>query len=217
MQAHSPRRVLRPHALPPCLQVRASSISEQPLTSIALLPVASGSSKGGGGGAGQRHPLVLCGSYDARVHTYSADYGRHLGSWQAAGDAVACLQLVGSGAGSSSGGGSSGGGGSGERLVSASWDGSIKIWDLGEGRQPWDASFCQPLATLTAPSSVWALAASLDGRLLLAGECGGQMSHSCCLLLLRLPVEAAAVIERCHFCLHMASERVGYHYSLAES
>ena len=138
------------------LQVRASSISEQPLTSIALLPVSSGS-------GGQRHPLILCSSYDARVHAYSADYGRQLGSWQAAGDAVACLQVVGSGS-------ISGSGGDRDRLVTASWDGSIKLWELGEGRQPWDASFCQPLAFLEAPSSVWALAASPDGHLVLAGK-----------------------------------------------
>ena len=148
-----------PAPLPCCLQVRASSISEQPLTSIALLPISSAS-------GGQRHPLILCSSYDARVHAYSADYGRQLGSWQAAGDAVACLQVVGSGSGSSGGGG----GGGGDRLVTASWDGSIKLWELGEGRQPWDASFCQPLASLEAPSSVWALAASPDGCLVLAGE-----------------------------------------------
>lgn len=134
-----------------CLQVRAASLSQQPLTSVALLPSTSG--------GGHRHPLVLCGAFDACVHAYSADSGRQLGSWQAAGDAVACVQVL-------AGGGSGGGG---AQLVTAAWDGSIRLWDVAEGRAPWGSGFAQPSADLLAPSGVWALAASTDGSLVLAG------------------------------------------------
>lgn len=128
---------------PPPLQLRAVSLSEQPLTSVALLPAA---------GAGEQ-PLCLCGGFDASVHAYSPTTGRQLGSFQAAGDAVSCLQVL-PGAG---------------RLLTAAWDGSLKLWDLREGRPPWEAGFAPPAAHVAAPSGVWAAAASSDGQLVLAG------------------------------------------------
>lgn len=150
---------------PCCLQVRAARLSEQPLTSVALVPAI-----GSGCSGGAQHPIALCGSFDACVHAYSADYGRQLGSFQAASDAVACVQVV-------------GGSGASCRLLTASWDGSVKLWDLQEGRQPWDASFSQPTAHVAAPSGVWAMAASPDGHLVLAGAHGGgrlRGGNRCC-------------------------------------
>lgn len=140
-------------AVLPHLQVRAASLSQQPLTCVALLPV--------GSTAAQRHPLALCGGFDASVHAYCPATGSQLGSFQAAGDAVACVQVV----------------GDGTRLATASWDGSVKLWELAEGRQPWAASFSQPCMHAAAPSGVWALAVSFDGHLALAGEERRQGSH----------------------------------------
>ena len=115
----------------------------------------------GGGGGGGGHPTVLCGSYDASVHAYSVESGRAAGAWAAHGDAVSCLDLV-------------PGAAQQQQLVTASWDGTAKVWSLEEGRHPWAAvGSPQPLATLPAASGVWALAASQD--LLLTG---GHFMHS---------------------------------------
>lgn len=143
-------------------QVRSITLCEQPLTCVALLQPASSS----GSGSGARHPLALCGAFDARVHAYSADTGRKLGSFQAAGDTVACVQLV--------------RGGSGSRLLTAAWDGSLKLWEATEGREPWAASFTQPLSSVAAPSGVWALAASADGHVVIAGGHGQGFGLSGC-------------------------------------
>ena len=154
--------VVRVHSVASGEQVRAASLSEQPLASLALLQLGDGGASGG-----RRHPLVLCGAFDACVHVYSPDFGCQLGSFQAAEDAVACLRVLGScGVGSATGGGVL-------RLLAAGWDGSVKLWELAEGRQPWDAGLAAPLAAVAAPSSVWALAAAEDGSLVLAGGLGG--------------------------------------------
>ena len=46
-----------------------------------------------------------------QVYAYSVAFGRQLGSWAAHDDTVACLQLL-----------------TGEQLVTASWDCSVKLW-----------------------------------------------------------------------------------------
>lgn len=176
---------LRVHRLHGGEQVRASSISEQPLTSVALLAAPGGGGSGGGPG-GQVHPLVLCGSFDACVHAYSPGSGRCVGSFQAAADAVACVQLVGGGGGG--GGGTSGG--SSCRLLTASWDGTLRGWELAEGRQPWASTLPQPAWSVQAPSAVWAVAAAPDGGLVLAGGL-----PACCLAACRCGAAALAVMD----------------------
>lgn len=158
---------VRVHSLPSGEQVRAAGLSEQPLTSVALLPL-------GGEAGGRRHPLLLCGSYDACIHAYSPDYGARQGSFQAAGDAVACLRVLGGPA--SSGTAHVPSASSSSRLLAGSWDGQVKVWELAEGRHPWAAGLAQPLAQLAAPCSVWAAAASEDGQLVLAGGAGAGLA-----------------------------------------
>ena len=46
-----------------------------------------------------------------QVYAYSVAFGRQLGSWAAHDDTVACLQLL-----------------TGEQVVTASWDCSVKLW-----------------------------------------------------------------------------------------
>lgn len=46
-----------------------------------------------------------------QVYAYSVAFGRQLGNWAAHDDTVACLQLL-----------------TGEQLVTASWDCSVKLW-----------------------------------------------------------------------------------------
>ena len=62
------------------------------------------------------------------------------------------------------------------QLASGSWDGTVKVWDLGEVRQPWGSkatgtSGSPALVTTFSdlPGGVWALAASTNGKLLLSG------------------------------------------------
>ncbi len=57
-----------------------------------------------------RHPTLFAGSQNGRVHAFSVDQGRLLGSWDAHDDAVCCAVAVGSGA-----------------LVTASWDCAVKV------------------------------------------------------------------------------------------
>ncbi|PRW57088.1 beach domain-containing [Chlorella sorokiniana] len=149
---------LRVHSVDSGEQARSINLCEQPLTAVALLQPSSSN----GSSSGPRHPLALCGAFDARVHAYSADTGRKLGSFQAADDTVACVQVVGSASGS--------------RLLTAAWDGSLKLWEAAEGREPWAASFSQPLSSAAAPSGVWALAASPEGHTVVAGTEDGVVA-----------------------------------------
>ena len=87
------------------------------------------------------HPVVLVGSYDNNVHAYSVEYGRVLGTMAAHNDAVSsvllpdvgragCLRCSARGwAGASTG-----------SLATSSWDGTIRLWDVEEGRGTWGAA-----------------------------------------------------------------------------
>jgi factor associated with neutral sphingomyelinase activation len=172
-------------------QLRSTVVGSQPLASLCLLPTGSDGDGGGGGspqgaaaaaaaalgrgdmgGEGGRHPLVLCGSYDSEIYAYSVDYGRAVGSFSPHEDAVACMDLV------PEGGGVEGGlAASDAKLISASWDSSVKVWALGGGRQPWDTTVPQPLAALTNLSGgVWAVAAARGGApFLIAGTEDGAV------------------------------------------
>lgn len=178
---------ITPHFPSSLLQLRSSRVSEQPLTSLALLPppptshVLSSPLTPGGvvPGAGAALPVALCGSYDSHVYAFSVELGRVVGSFQAHNDAVSCLAWLGSCAGQAEGcsglGAAGSSSGSSLRLATGSWDASVRVWDLGDGRHPWGSGAAAAgspalLATLgDLPGGVWALAASADGNLLLAG------------------------------------------------
>ncbi|GLI70367.1 hypothetical protein VaNZ11_015146 [Volvox africanus] len=147
--------------------VRSAQLDGE-LLSMALLPVSTSSA--------QRHQrLMLTGSHNRKVYAYSPDAGRVMGSFDAHDDAVCCVQLMAAGGGSSGGGG--GGGAvatstplsSTTALVTASWDCSVKIWSLAEGRAPWTTGLSLPTAELRDfESGVWALATDPWGGPLLA-------------------------------------------------
>jgi factor associated with neutral sphingomyelinase activation len=151
-------------------QTRAARLGAQPLASVALLP-----------GAAAAAPLVLCGSYSSEILVYCPATGAPAGAFAPHADAVSCLEVV------------PGGGDGGGRLVTASWDCSVKVWDLGEGRQPWDSTLPQPAAAAgDLPGGVWALAVAADGATALAGTEEGAVLA----LDLRSPPAAAVAWER---------------------
>lgn len=131
------------------VQLRAAHIGAgQPLTSVALLgrttPSPSFSlSK-------DKHPIVLCGSYDGNVYAYNPSAGSIQGQFTPHADAVSCIALSTSSSACSSGS---------NYLATSSWDRSVKLWSLEQGRQPWDSTFSQPVSEVgDLPGGVWALA-----------------------------------------------------------
>eukprot|EP00210_Caulerpa_lentillifera_P008159 g7792.t1 len=70
-------------------------------------------------------PLALIGSYDNSVYVYSIEFGRVVGFFDAHEDAVSVVKLMRSRDRY-------------DRLMTASWDCSLKIWPLSEGRAPWE-------------------------------------------------------------------------------
>jgi factor associated with neutral sphingomyelinase activation len=68
---------------------------------------------------------VLAGSYDDFVYAYSVDYGRALGKMRVHDETVSCVQMTGNG---------------GQRMVTASWDATVKLWGIAEGRGGWSTS-----------------------------------------------------------------------------
>ncbi|KAG2501969.1 hypothetical protein HYH03_000465 [Edaphochlamys debaryana] len=139
------------------LAVVRSAQLDGDLLSLALLPTPAPSGAAGGGGAAagsSRHGvLMLAGSHNGRVFAYSPDAGRVVGAWDAHDDAVCCVEAA-PGLGS---------------LVTTSWDCSVKIWSLAEGRAPWSTGLSLPSAELRDfDAGVWALAADPWGGPLLA-------------------------------------------------
>jgi len=104
-----------------------------------------------------------------------------VGSWAAHDDAVSSILQLGhssnstaAAAAAASAPSSTSGSGSSEvgpcRVLTASWDCCVKVWDVGEGRAPWSSTLPLPLVELRdLESGVWALAASASGQLLVTG------------------------------------------------
>ena len=140
-------------------------------------------------------PLVLVGSGDGRLIALDANNNNNnnnyneeeeessgfiVGSCQAHADSLSCCSLVPSGPCSST-------------LVTASWDGRVKLWALAEGREPWkteevkkkkqnEASSSSssstnpvPFLELAGDEPVWSLACSAHdgGKLVLTGSDDG--------------------------------------------
>jgi WD40 repeat protein len=127
------------------IQLRAAQLGAgQPLTSIALLnTIYSGALF-----FQVKHPMVLCGSYDGNVYAYNPSAGTIQGQFTPHADAISCLALS----------------SSSNILVTSSWDCSVKLWSLEQGRQPWDSTLPQPLGEVgDLPGGVWALALAPGG------------------------------------------------------
>ncbi|KAL3135309.1 hypothetical protein ABBQ32_007505 [Trebouxia sp. C0010 RCD-2024] len=145
---------LKIHSLSSGAQIRSGKLGSLPLTSLSLLHN-QGENQGS-------HPVILAGSYDNQVYAYSVEFGRQLGRWQGHDDAVSCLHLT----------------SSTTHLLTGSWDCSVKLWQLAEGRQPWSVkTSAQPQHELTdGESGIWAVAGPhTPGGLILGGTEDGMV------------------------------------------
>ena len=92
------------------IQLRSTKLGNLPLSSLALA------------NSMDAYPIVLAGSFDNCVYVYSVDYGRALAKVRVHDDTVSCLQIMES---------------SCQQIVTASWDATVKIWTMDEGRGSW--------------------------------------------------------------------------------
>ncbi|CAK0760340.1 hypothetical protein CVIRNUC_002763 [Coccomyxa viridis] len=132
-------------------QVRAAKLTDMPCTAMALLSNAAGGSSG--------QPIVLCGSYDNKV--YATQHGRALGAFDAHDDAVSCLATC----------------AAPDSIISASWDCSVKLWSVAEGREPWGGTPVLPSLEIgDHEAGIWALSADGQGRTLVTGTEDGSVA-----------------------------------------
>ncbi|KAK9801335.1 hypothetical protein WJX73_005585 [Symbiochloris irregularis] len=135
-------------------QVRAAKLGAVPLTSLALLdtPVStSGDSASNPNGCAH----VLVGSYDNRVYSHSPQERKLQGSWEAHDDAVSCLSVPSQ---------------TGDVVVSASWDCSVRLWSLAEARAPWLSGSPTPLSEIQDhDAGIWAMAVNGRGSIVATG------------------------------------------------
>ena len=141
---------LRVRSLADSSPLHAAQLGRLPLSCLALLPPPPLAP------AGSR-PGCLAGSLDGCVYLASVDYGALLGRLAAHDDAVSALALPAAAGGA--------------RLVTASWDGMLKLWDIAGGRAL-DGGSAPPVPLLELSSqegAICALCSSADGARLLSG------------------------------------------------
>ncbi|KAL3683862.1 hypothetical protein R1sor_001884 [Riccia sorocarpa] len=138
-------------------QVRATRLGNLPLAALALAA------------SSDAYPTVLAGSYDDCVYAYSVDYGRALGKIRAHDDTVSCVKVAGT---------------SNLRMITGSWDATVKVWSIEEGRGGWAASLSTVSgSTDRAPEcdifehevAVWSLDVDENGHLAVSGAEDGTV------------------------------------------
>ncbi|BBN03886.1 factor associated with neutral sphingomyelinase activation [Marchantia polymorpha subsp. ruderalis] len=138
-------------------QVRATKLGNLPLAAVALAA------------SSDAYPTVLAGSYDDCVYAYSVDYGRALGKIRVHDDTVSCVEVAGTG---------------NLRMITGSWDATVKVWSIEEGRGGWAASFSSVSGnTERVPDceifehevAVWSLDVSENGHLAVSGAEDGTV------------------------------------------
>lgn len=105
------------------IQLRSTKLGSLPLSSLALA------------NSMDAYPIVLAGSFDNCVYVYSVDYGRALAKVRVHDDTVSCLQIMES---------------SCQQMVTASWDATVKIWTMDEGRGSWATTLGSSKSTRNA-------------------------------------------------------------------
>ncbi|KAK9867241.1 hypothetical protein WJX84_011140 [Apatococcus fuscideae] len=117
-------------------QLRSLQLGEAPLTSLALQP----QDKQMGGSPS----FIFAGSQSSQVHAANISAASSAGSWQAHRDTISCLGFL---PGS---------------LATASWDCSVKVWKLDEGREPWSKEGVLTCWDLRQNKSAWQVKTSSD-------------------------------------------------------
>lgn len=140
-------------------QIRATKLGNLPLSALALA------------GSCDKYPIVLAGSYDNCLYAYSVDYGRALGKIRVHEETVSCVKIIDH---------------SFQRLITASWDATVKIWTMEEGRGGWSTGFgigpmnsenaCVPEGQfLEHDGAVLSLDVEQNGYLVVSGEEDGTI------------------------------------------
>lgn len=138
-------------------QLHAQPIGRLPLSCLALLPLQAGAPPGA-------RPAALIGALDGLISLAVVDYGAQRGCLAAHDDAVSALVLpVGC---------------AGRRLLSCSWDGTVKAWDLGEARGFGQAGggASSPLLELGGDGPLCSLACDAEGATVLVGGADGSVA-----------------------------------------
>eukprot|EP00850_Spirogloea_muscicola_P000652 SM000002S05732 [mRNA] locus=s2:1945598:1951529:+ [translate_table: standard] len=108
---------LKVHSVDTGSQLRATKLGTLPLSSLALARASAGGAANGDEAA--RFPAAaLAGSFDGCVYAYNPERGATLGQVVAHDDAVSGLHVA----------------SRASVLASCSWDGTVKTWELAEGR-----------------------------------------------------------------------------------
>ncbi|KAK3270029.1 hypothetical protein CYMTET_21557 [Cymbomonas tetramitiformis] len=146
------------------LKVRSTNLGQLPLSCLELIEgVNQGSEARRESSSSGAHPIVLAGSYDNCVYSYSVDYGRQLGMLTAHDDAVACLKFP-----------RQSNGGGGDHLFTASWDGTVRMWAVQEGRSftqsSWGNSRRAVAELAEHEAAVWALDVDAYGGCAVSGD-----------------------------------------------
>ncbi|KAL2636007.1 hypothetical protein R1flu_007486 [Riccia fluitans] len=138
-------------------QVRATRLGNLPLAALALAA------------SSDAYPTVLAGSYDDCVYAYSVDYGRALGKIRVHDDTVSCVKVAGT---------------SNLRMITGSWDATVKVWSIEEGRGGWAASFSTVSGStervpecdvLEHEVAVWSLDVAENGHTAISGAEDGTV------------------------------------------
>eukprot|EP00850_Spirogloea_muscicola_P023432 SM000356S13436 [mRNA] locus=s356:70327:76269:+ [translate_table: standard] len=108
---------LKIHSVDTGSQLRATKLGTLPLSSLALARASAGGAVDGDVAA-QFPAAALAGSFDGCVYAYNPERGATLGQVVAHDDAVSGLHIT----------------SRASVLASCSWDGTVKIWELAEGR-----------------------------------------------------------------------------------
>jgi WD40 repeat protein len=123
--------------------LHAACLGRLPLSCVALLPLAAGAQPGS-------RPSAVVGSLDGYITIVSVDYGVTRAHWGAHDDAVSALAIAPGAPG-------------GPRVVSAGWDGNLKVWDVSHARGP--LATVAPASGAGGPTSPLVDLPGADGRL----------------------------------------------------
>jgi len=98
---------------------------------------------------------TLCGGADGMVYKYKPSTGQ-VSNFRAHDDSISCMCNL-----------------NDSFLYTAAWDSTVKEWDMGENRMPWNSSFSSPSNMIFHPSgAAWSMAGVAPKTILIGSEEG---------------------------------------------